>query len=241
MNTIDKETQDIFNQSVITENKVILPNVQLERNLYLKVNQHLDNCGGKWNRKEKAHIFSNGTNKLKQSLDSGKTISVKKEFHAFYTPDFISKELIELANLNSKDIILEPSAGEGNLIKNIIKFTENIVAVEINQEAYQELKEKFNDIVIYNQDFLLFRSDIKFDKVIMNPPFNKNEWVKHIKHCFSMLKDNGEIFAIIPDALHNSYFKKHILENGIHCEFVKRFENAFEGTKINVLMVKFYK
>lgn len=237
MDTIDQETKDIFNQSTITENKVILPNIQLARPLYLKVNKHLDNCGGKWKRNEKAHVFANGTDKLKQSLEIGKTISEKKEYHAFYTPGFMSEQLMGFAQIMADDVVLEPSAGNGSLIENIILHTTNIVAVELNENAFNDLSKKFPNIELHNEDFLKFKSDKRFDKVVMNPPFNGNAWVKHIKHAITMLKDDGEIFAIIPNNLRSDYFKKHVLSI-CESEILGQFDDSFEGTKISTLMIK---
>jgi 16S rRNA G1207 methylase RsmC len=61
-----------------------------------------------------------------------------------------------------------------------------IYANEIHRERYLELKNIIDNVS--QEDFLKFK-DMHFDKIIMNPPFSKNQDIKHILHAYSLLEE----------------------------------------------------
>ena len=110
MENINTDVLTVLSTVEITENKVRITE-QLDRKLYLSVNQVLERIGGKWNRKEKAHVFdSNPTERLEAVINSGMVDSKIKTGY-FPTPPEIVKIMIEMLELQVDDTILEPSAG----------------------------------------------------------------------------------------------------------------------------------
>jgi tRNA1(Val) A37 N6-methylase TrmN6 len=67
--------------------------------------------------------------------------------------------------------ILEPSAGSGNLIREVLKTlpAENITCVERSLVLCDKLTEL--GAAVYNEDFLGIPVEPIFDIVVMNPPF----------------------------------------------------------------------
>ena len=147
-----------------------------------------------------------------------------------------------MLNINDKSIIydiLEPTAGTGNLIAELIKENPEayrIDAIEYNKELYHIGKARFknfNNINWYNESFLDFKTDKKYDYIFMNPPFNINVKGKKyldidfVNQAYKLLKENGKLCAI----LSNTYtyhknpkyikFKEFIENNG--------FDNKIEG------------
>ncbi len=85
--TLTPEVEAILRASTITENLLVLPAGQLERKLYDAVNKVIVNCGGKWDRFKKGHVFpSDPRAKLGIALDTGVAEDTKKTLQAFYTP-----------------------------------------------------------------------------------------------------------------------------------------------------------
>ena len=54
---ISNTVLDILGNCEVQDNVLYLPNVQLDRADYTAVNKVLEALGGKWNRKEKGHVF----------------------------------------------------------------------------------------------------------------------------------------------------------------------------------------
>ena len=145
---------------------------------------------------------------LKATLKAGvKVVSVPQ---LFPTPPELARRMAaeagELAGLR----VLEPSAGTGNIVRAIIDHATGadcvrITAVEINYNLVSLLEQQRNRTVYANgdnfeirqADFLECNGDLgKFDRVIMNPPFERGSDIEHIKHAVKFLKPGGRIVAI---------------------------------------------
>lgn len=106
----------------------------------------------------------------------------------------VAKMMVDLANIQENDSVLEPGAGEGVILSLISKF-QNHSYCEINKKFHPRLlkispnKEKQNN-------FLLLQK--RYDKIIINPPFAFNQYQPHIIHSYSLLKTNGVLVALLP-------------------------------------------
>ena len=118
----------------------------------------------------------------------------------FQTPTDLAKRLVELADIQPDQHVLEPSAGTGALIGAMRQFPiiGRLVAVEINVALCVSLQARFPNAEITCADFL--ECDPQeigtFDRIIMNPPFTRGADVEHIRHATSFLKPNGRLVAI---------------------------------------------
>lgn len=139
------------------------------------------------------------------------------DFQQFYTNYSLAKYIIDKTNLDSvkdKVEILEPTAGEGYLIKPIfdMKIDYNLDMVELDKKNRDKLEEiskssMGNIKLLNNPNFLLFTPSKRYDYIFMNPPFHikksTNAIIKadiwdfeFVKRAFSMLKDGGQLVAI---------------------------------------------
>ncbi len=114
------------------------------------------------------------------------------------TPDSVIEKILELAVLCEGQNILEPSAGEGkildyignrNLIPNL-KFT----SIELNKEKYDILVKKGYNAIHAN--FLEYKTDKTYDRIIACPPFKGNIDIVHIKRMFNMLEPYGKLVSL---------------------------------------------
>lgn len=187
--------ENIIKQGQLNNSIYYLPNIQLDRKEYTDIAKHLEFLGGKWKGgKVKGFIFDREINSIDELL--GNNNKLKKEIQLFETPEEIADKLVELAELKENDIILEPSAGRGRIIKSIQKvYKGTINYCEIN-EVNRDYLLKIDNINFINDDFLSTNNDFKYDKIIANPPFNKNQDIQHILKMYDSLNVGGVLVSV---------------------------------------------
>lgn len=190
---IKDEILEILNQCEVKESILYLPDIQLDRKTYVEVNKVLESIGGKWNRKEKGHVFNKDVSSLLEDIIlTGEYVDVKKEYNFFPTPREIAERLIELAEIKPSDLLLEPSAGHG-AIADLFPAENEKLLIELNKDNCEVLKSKGYSVV--NCDFLeTCLKDI--DKVAMNPPFTRQQDIDHIIRAYHSLKEGGILVSI---------------------------------------------
>jgi len=110
---IGNDVADILANSEVAGNKLYLPDGQLDRKMYMAVNKILVAIGGKWNRKEKAHLFGGPVDAvLEEILLTGQYINAKTEYQFFETPEDLARRLVDMADIQEWETCLEPSAGQ---------------------------------------------------------------------------------------------------------------------------------
>lgn len=135
--------------------------------------------GGKWDRKEKAHLFNKSIEDvLDEILLTGEYTDSKKEYQFFETPDELAKEIVFIANIKEGESVLEPSAGKGRIAK-LIKGCD---CIELNDENYSHLLN--NGFNVVGRDFLTSKK--KYDVIVANPPFSKQQDIDHINHMLDL-------------------------------------------------------
>jgi len=238
---MDNINTDIL--TVLSTVEVIGNNVkiteQLDRKLYLSVNQVLERIGGKWNRKEKAHVFdSNPTERLEVVINSG-MINPKIKTGYFPTPPEIAKTMIELLEIQPDDVILEPSAGQGHIADFLPK--DKLLLGEILPENRQILKEKGYKNIMFT-DFLKYEFT-GINKIIMNPPFEKQADINHVLHGYKYLEKEGILVSVMSAGVlfRNNLKTKEFRENLLNDAYIIQLpEKSFKssGTNVNAILVK---
>lgn len=195
---VTEEVSDVLRRSQVVGNLLILPD-QLDRKLYLDVAKVLNLNGGVWNKGKKGFIFqSDPKERLNITLESGVVVDKKKLRQAFYTPDSIADEVAILAQVDGRSV-LEPSAGDGALARACVKFGAAVVTCIEMEESCKEELEKIAGKVIINDFLSISPPYLLVDRVVMNPPFTKNQYHKHVARALDWLKPGGKLFAIVPD------------------------------------------
>jgi predicted RNA methylase len=253
--TIDNNILSILEEAQITNNSLVLNSGQLDRKTYTEVDKVLKELGGKWNTKAKAHLFAGEDleTKIDEVLTYGKIVFAKDNGY-FPTPAPLAKQLVAEAEIEGHMLVLEPSAGTGNLVREIIPFIQprgRIVAVELNPKFAAQLKKDFNEpnqaVTVVEDDFMNYSTPVTFDRVVMNPPFERQQDIDHILQAFSYLKSGGILTAIMSPAYRYRTNKKSVIfrnwlvdMGGIEND---NPEQAFKesGTLINTVRIKVVK
>jgi len=238
---INEETLNILSKVTITDNLAYLTCGTLDRKQYKDINEVLENLGGRWNKKLKGHLFSNDpTEVIDDVILSGEISDLKKEFQQFFTPPELAPRVVALANINDGDWVLEPSAGHGG-IADFIPKTSKIDCVEIIPENVAILKSK-NYSVIHEGNFLTLEPNPVYDRIVMNPPFSRQQEIDHVVHAWNFLKPKGVLVSVMSSSItfrdnnKTLEFRKFV-EN--HGTVIKNPEGSFKssGTNVNTVIV----
>lgn len=192
--------EQILQQCTVEGLIVKLPTEQLDRNLYLEVAKALNMIGGKWKGgKTQGFVFQTDPTDLLNQIASGESRNLKKEFQFFGTPADLADELVELADLKTDSVILEPSAGQGAIIEAVLRINPkaNIFAVELMEINSAILTQK--RFTHEKADFLSIPLRQVFDRIIANPPFSKNQDIDHVNRMFECLKRGGRLVSIMSE------------------------------------------
>jgi hypothetical protein len=191
MNTVEEVLQNCR----VENNVVFLPEVQLDRKLYLQVNQRLEFIGGSWNRKARGFVFEHDPEPLLGRVQGGEQVNLKKEYQFFETPKEIINFMLSHASIREGMLVLEPSAGKGAILRELPRNV-TAVACELNPLCYPFLKEEFPRVALIEGDYLETTLVKKFDRIIANPPFSKNQDIAHIMKMYEDCRPGGRIVTV---------------------------------------------
>ena len=151
--------------------------------------------------------------------------------HQFYpTPENVALAAVALAEIGDSDTCLEPSAGQGGLAALMPK--DRTRCIEISALHCKVLTAKGYDAVPI--DFLKWPvvGVIKFDRIVMNPPFSEGRWQAHLAHAATMLRPGGRLVAILPSSAKG----KNVLP-GFNLTWSRDYSNEFAGTSVSVVIL----
>lgn len=199
---ITPEVREMLEQAIIKDNAVHFSHL-MERTLYVAVNKHLENLGGKWNKKQKCHLFEVAPGPLlEKSLEEGKSVNAQQRDQTFYTPPDIARKLAEMAGVSGKRV-LEPSAGKGALAVACTQAgASGVTCFDILPDNVKTLVQLgFSAVCV---DFLSLPPSsphcggLHYDRVMMNPPFTRHLWLLHIRHALQFIVPGGKLVSIVP-------------------------------------------
>lgn len=216
---------------------------QLDRKEYVAANEALEAAGGKWSRKDKAHIFAEGAAEAIEPIILTGEISSARDFEFFETPSAIVDELISIADVKPGMRVLEPSAGRGAIVSALKEKQCHVTAVELFGKNFEVVGLLADEAM--HDDFLTMKPLPIYDRVIMNPPFSKQADIKHILHAVEFLKPGGRLAAVMSAGVafredaRSNHFRAFVSELG--GQFIALGEGAFKssGTMVRTVLVTF--
>lgn len=158
----------------------------------------------------------------------------KKTHQFFQTPEALADRVVDIAEIGEKHSVLEPSAGHGAICKFLPK--ERLTCIELAYFNCRVLQKKGYSPI--QADFLQWESDLKFDRVILNPPYSKNRALDHLKKARQHLANDGRLVAILPASMKEKEFFP-----GLTHEWSEVLSNEFResGTGVNVVILTLYR
>ena len=222
----------------------------LGRELYVKVNEVLVAAGGKWNRAKKTHVFPVQAMPILQTLIDTGAVIVPQDYGYYPSPPAVVSRLIELAELHPKHKVLEPSAGRGAIAAAVGAIGARVDCYELLESncdvlVEMELRNVFNGGLVWLGDFLAAKSEEhrQFDRIVMNPPFEKQADIDHVTHALKFLKPSGLLVSVMSAGagFNNNRktreFRQLVEDREGHIESLPAGSFKSSGTGVNTIIV----
>lgn len=248
---VEQNIMEILERSVLDGAMLRLPATQLDRPTYQAVNKIIEAAGGKWSRKDRAHVFDgDAIDTIDPILLTGeytKPTSIKQDFGQFDSPPAVVDRLIELADIKPGMDVLEPSAGIGNIVRGIVAAGGTPHAFEIDDKRRAKLEATglMRPFPVAKGDFLTVEPTPAFDRVVMNPPFAKQIDIAHVTHAAKFLKPGGRLVSVMSASVtfrtdaKTEAFRNFINSHNAHHEKLPAGAFKESGTLVNAVIVAF--
>lgn len=174
---------------------------------------------------------------------------------SFYpTPAKVIKAILRDVHITSEHTVLEPSAGTGNITRELLKLEATVHAVEIHPDRARSLKRiRHRRLKVYRANFLTLTLPCGYDRVVMNPPFYGTHWMQHVLRAFDLLKPGGILIAVLPISAALGTTKAHVIFQKWAAENTTRWNKkpdfqdlpaesfAESGTRVSTTILKVQK
>lgn len=138
----------------------------------------------------------------------------------FPTPHDLAYRLATLASVGPRQVILEPSAGAGDLVRAIRArvqasgggedpYPATIDAIEISQTLIPLLQQQGIPVVATDIFDPSFQPGTMYDRIVMNPPFERGASIDHVERAYSFLRPGGTLVALMPKSIEFREDNKH--------------------------------
>jgi adenine-specific DNA-methyltransferase len=200
---------------------------------------------------EKIDSFSS-KNLIDTSIKHQKIIKTTRKHNLgqYFTTNIHLQEKVFQFILNNPSIILEPSIGQGDLIKFI---TDKIPSISFDMYEIDTTIKLLDNIkknkVIYG-DFMKQNIKKKYKTIVGNPPYVRtkkgNLYIDFTEKCYNLLDDNGELIFIVPSDFlkltSSSKLLNIMMTNGTFTHiFHPHNEKMFENASIDVIVFRYCK
>lgn len=140
-------------------------------------------------------------------------------------------------------LVLEPSAGRGNIVDALERAGAKVDAVELLPANVEALTRQGSANTIRTADFLTVPPEPRYDRAVMNPPFAKQADIHHVTHAFKFLKPGGRMVAVMSSSVSfrdnklTTDFRELVRQQGGWFETVE--DGAFKesGTMVRTVIV----
>jgi len=132
---------------------------------------------------------------IKRMVDELRNVAVEGFFP---TPDHVIDQMIAAADMQDSQTVLEPSAGIGSICDRVKAAFPHVDldAVELCPTLQKILKAKGH--AVGGGDFTSWSGNGRqYDRVLMNPPFEKGSDMAHVRQAFNHVKVGGRLVAIM--------------------------------------------
>lgn len=174
----------------------------------------------------------------------------KKRLGQYFTTNLFLKEKIYEFILNNPTTILEPSIGQGDLIKYVCDKLPNIIFDMYEIDTTINLLDNINKENIIYGDFISQPITKKYNTIIGNPPYVRskkgNLYIDFTKKCYELLDVNGELIFIVPSDFlkltSSSKLLNHMMLNGTFTHiFHPHNESLFDNASIDIIIFRYCK
>ncbi|SNT65676.1 hypothetical protein SAMN05421812_12519 [Asanoa hainanensis] len=172
--------------------------------------QVLETAGGTYIPRKSGWLFPGpAAPVVRRILADGQAIANRHSEGYVPTPAALARrvcgpEFADLASLPAGARILEPSAGDGSLVREIRRAGRelDVLALEPDAARYETLLDTGASCRRTTLEEYAEQRPIRFDAVVMNPPFNitgaDSIWIEHVTLAYGLLAPGARLVAIVP-------------------------------------------
>lgn len=212
-------------------------------------------------------VIGDGQAKEADPLDDVKNLPAKR-FGFYPTPspatDTVFGRVSLTRPINAPELrILEPSAGTGNLARRALAKTDGwdsdsrlhfpcralVDCVEIQPHLAGGLEAEGVFNRVYCADFLRLTPQTTglYDRIVMNPPFDRERDIDHVVHALEFLKPDGQLVAIMSAGTEFRETRKSVAFRALLDRLDAKWEDlpagsfAETGTYVNTCVIRLWK
>ena len=179
--------------------------------------------------------------------------SLARNFGHYPTPESVAKRVVEAAYIHGpRDdapplLVLEPSAGGGNIASIAARQGAHVDCVEIQRHLADTLEASGLYRNVWNADFLDRTPAPLYDCVLMNPPFDRERDIDHVTHALKFLKDTGLLIAVMSAGTEfretgkSRPFRDQMAQLNARWKDLPPGSFSSVGTNVNTMLLKVYK
>ncbi len=131
---------------------------------------------------------------LNRELERG---LVGKKIEGFFpTPKPVVDRMLDEAQVKPGMSVLEPSAGKGDIADAARDRGAKVTAVETHPDLRSILEAKGHELG--GRDFLEHKGQT-YDRIVMNPPFERGQDIDHVQHAYDLLKPGGRVVSLMSE------------------------------------------
>lgn len=143
--------------------------------------------------------LADGSDETRTQPKTSAHMTPAKNFGFFPTPDDLADDIISDAYIRDGDRVLEPNAGTGALSRRALESGGRVTCIEVQPHLALQLEQDDRYEAVINMDFLAISPELTqfFDRVVMNPPFDRGRDIDHVSHAIEFLAPGGLLIAIM--------------------------------------------
>lgn len=143
-----------------------------------------------------------------------RTTALSKDLAFYPTPDKVIDVMLRDLRFDHDSVVLEPSAGTGNIVNRVLALGARVTAVEVDAGRVATLRASRPisnpaRFCVVHANFLTMGPTPTYTHVAMNPPFAGTHWMDHVRHAFDFLAPGGILVAVVPVTVETGTTAKH--------------------------------
>ena len=179
-----------------------------------------------------------------------RSYELSKDLAFYFTPEPVVRRMLADISLGAVSHVLEPSAGEGHIVRHLLATGASVHAVEVEVGRVARLRAMHGGarLGVVAGNFLRLAPQATYTHVVMNPPFSGTHWMDHVMHAYDFLRPGGVLVAVLPVSAELGTTKKHVAFRAWASERVRyrnelRFQQlpaesfAAAGTRVSTVLL----
>ena len=166
-----------------------------------------------------------------------------RDLQFYPTPPDVVAALMATVHINRGDRALEPSAGEGVIVRALARAGAKVDAVEVHAGRAAKIQNAAPGVRVLVGNFLAMPLDAVYDVVVMNPPFYGTHWMDHVRRAFDLLAPRGTLATVLPataevaETPDHEAFRAWAKEHGAQWRDLPTASFAASGTRISTVIL----